>query len=193
MADKLTKLPSLANVYSPRRFSRFRLFPPARRLFACSLACSCGRSLFIRPFGLGWVGLALLGIGLAYGSCFTNDDAYVVSGSEDGRVHFWSLVEGELLHSLGGQDEDGDTGHLAEAKRMHDADEDEGQKDAEDQTQGGGGGGGGEGGVGAAGAAVRERQRSRVGHSRAVTSLDYHPKDICIVTASHDGTVRCWK
>lgn len=26
-------------------------------------------------------------------SCLTNTDAYVVSGSEDGSVHFWDLVE----------------------------------------------------------------------------------------------------
>ena len=27
------------------------------------------------------------------GSCFTNTDAYVASGSEDGRIVFWDLVE----------------------------------------------------------------------------------------------------
>jgi len=32
-------------------------------------------------------------------SCFTNTDAYVVSGSEDGKLFWWSLEEGKLVHS----------------------------------------------------------------------------------------------
>jgi mitogen-activated protein kinase organizer 1 len=35
-------------------------------------------------------------------SCLTNDDAFVLSGSEDGSIHFWSLVEAKLVHSLKG-------------------------------------------------------------------------------------------
>ena len=30
--------------------------------------------------------------------CLTNDDAHVVSGSEDGKIYFWDLVE--VLHLL---------------------------------------------------------------------------------------------
>ena len=26
-------------------------------------------------------------------SCLSHDDAYVISGSEDGRIYFWDLVE----------------------------------------------------------------------------------------------------
>ena len=26
-------------------------------------------------------------------SCFTNDDAFVMSGSENGKIYFWDLVE----------------------------------------------------------------------------------------------------
>ncbi|CAI8047078.1 WD repeat domain-containing protein 83 [Geodia barretti] len=33
-------------------------------------------------------------------SCLSHDDAHVVSGSEDGTVCFWDLVEGNLLHSF---------------------------------------------------------------------------------------------
>ena len=31
-------------------------------------------------------------------ACLTNDDAHVVSGSEDGKIYFWDLVE--VLHVL---------------------------------------------------------------------------------------------
>jgi len=34
------------------------------------------------------------------GSCLTNDDAFVVGGSEDGKVFFWNLVEGNIIHKL---------------------------------------------------------------------------------------------
>jgi mitogen-activated protein kinase organizer 1 len=33
-------------------------------------------------------------------SCLSHDDAHVVSGSEDGTVCFWDLIEGNLLHSF---------------------------------------------------------------------------------------------
>lgn len=31
-------------------------------------------------------------------SCLTHDDAHVVSGSEDGKICFWDLVEVKTLH-----------------------------------------------------------------------------------------------
>jgi WD40 repeat protein len=101
-------------------------------------------------------------------SCFTNDDAYVVSGSEDGRIHFWSLVEGELVHTLGGGL---DAAEGKSGARESALDEGEGEVEM---------------GMGYA--------QARVGHTRAVTSIDYHPgKEVCLVSASHDGSVRCWK
>lgn len=33
-------------------------------------------------------------------SCLSSSDAQVVSGSEDGRICFWDLVEGKILHTL---------------------------------------------------------------------------------------------
>ncbi|ORY42794.1 WD40 repeat-like protein [Rhizoclosmatium globosum] len=33
-------------------------------------------------------------------STLSNDDAYVVSGSEDGRICFWDLVEGTMVNSI---------------------------------------------------------------------------------------------
>ncbi|XP_064387082.1 WD repeat domain-containing protein 83-like [Halichondria panicea] len=33
-------------------------------------------------------------------SCLSQDDSHVISGSEDGRVCFWDLVEGHLVHTL---------------------------------------------------------------------------------------------
>lgn len=33
-------------------------------------------------------------------SCLTNTDAHVVSGSEDGRVFFWDLVDGSAVNSF---------------------------------------------------------------------------------------------
>jgi mitogen-activated protein kinase organizer 1 len=33
-------------------------------------------------------------------SCFSNTDAHVVSGSEDGKIVFWDLVEGTVVHTL---------------------------------------------------------------------------------------------
>ena len=32
--------------------------------------------------------------------CLTHDDAYVISGSEDGKVYFWNLVEADVAKSL---------------------------------------------------------------------------------------------
>ncbi|XP_076462442.1 WD repeat domain-containing protein 83-like [Babylonia areolata] len=33
-------------------------------------------------------------------SCLNNEDTLVVSGSEDGKVYFWDLVEAKLVHTL---------------------------------------------------------------------------------------------
>lgn len=33
-------------------------------------------------------------------SCLTNTDAHVVSGSEDGAVYFWDLVDGSVVTSF---------------------------------------------------------------------------------------------
>ncbi|GAB5371617.1 hypothetical protein AAMO2058_001595400 [Amorphochlora amoebiformis] len=65
------------------------------------------------------------------GSCLTNDDAFVVGGSEDGKIYFWSLVEGNIVHKI----------------------------DA---------------------------------HYRAVSCVAYHPKAVCMVTSSADGSVKLW-
>eukprot|EP00823_Brevimastigomonas_motovehiculus_P001468 TRINITY_DN1199_c0_g1_i1.p1 TRINITY_DN1199_c0_g1~~TRINITY_DN1199_c0_g1_i1.p1 ORF type:complete len:324 (-),score=11.26 TRINITY_DN1199_c0_g1_i1:346-1317(-) len=35
-------------------------------------------------------------------SCFTNTEEYVVSGSEDSKIYFWHLVEGNIVHTLRG-------------------------------------------------------------------------------------------
>lgn len=35
-------------------------------------------------------------------SCFTNSDAYVISGSENHSIYFWSLVETTMVHTLKG-------------------------------------------------------------------------------------------
>lgn len=35
-------------------------------------------------------------------ACLSNDDAYVVSGSEDHCIYFWNLVEGNVVHTLRG-------------------------------------------------------------------------------------------
>ena len=33
-------------------------------------------------------------------SCLSSSDAQVVSGSEDGRICFWDLVEAKIVHTL---------------------------------------------------------------------------------------------
>ena len=38
--------------------------------------------------------------GVRLGACFTDDDAHVVSGSEDGRVVLWDLVGGDVVASV---------------------------------------------------------------------------------------------
>eukprot|EP00470_Lotharella_oceanica_P006205 CAMPEP_0170178196 /NCGR_PEP_ID=MMETSP0040_2-20121228/11729_1 /TAXON_ID=641309 /ORGANISM="Lotharella oceanica, Strain CCMP622" /LENGTH=306 /DNA_ID=CAMNT_0010421189 /DNA_START=17 /DNA_END=937 /DNA_ORIENTATION=- len=38
--------------------------------------------------------------GYRIGSCMTGDDAFVVGGSEDGKIYFWNLVEGNVVHKL---------------------------------------------------------------------------------------------
>ena len=35
-------------------------------------------------------------------AALTNTDAHVLSGSEDGKVYFWDLVSGEVVHTVGG-------------------------------------------------------------------------------------------
>ncbi len=32
--------------------------------------------------------------------CLTHNDSHVVSGSEDGHLYFWELVEGSLVHRV---------------------------------------------------------------------------------------------
>ncbi|KAI8896399.1 WD40-repeat-containing domain protein [Globomyces pollinis-pini] len=32
--------------------------------------------------------------------CFTSTDSHVISGSEDGKIHFWDLVEGQIVKTL---------------------------------------------------------------------------------------------
>ena len=66
-------------------------------------------------------------------SCLSNTDAYVISGSEDGRVCFWGLVEGKMVHCM------------------------------------------------------------EKAHKSVVYSLSYHPSEVCLLTASSDGTVKVWK
>ncbi|KAI8606312.1 WD repeat domain-containing protein 83, partial [Dissophora ornata] len=33
-------------------------------------------------------------------SCLSNSDAYVLSGSEDGKIYIWDLIEGEVVHQI---------------------------------------------------------------------------------------------
>ncbi|KAF9161158.1 WD repeat-containing protein 83, partial [Actinomortierella ambigua] len=33
-------------------------------------------------------------------SCLSNSDAYVISGSEDGKIYFWDLVDGKVVHQM---------------------------------------------------------------------------------------------
>ena len=33
-------------------------------------------------------------------SCLSHSDSEVVSGSEDGRICFWDLIEGKLMHTI---------------------------------------------------------------------------------------------
>lgn len=33
-------------------------------------------------------------------SCLSNTDAYVISGSEDGKLCYWDLVEGKMVHCI---------------------------------------------------------------------------------------------
>ncbi|KAJ4814114.1 WD-repeat protein [Rhynchospora pubera] len=64
--------------------------------------------------------------------CLTNTDAHVVSGSEDGFIYFWDLVDASIVSSFRA-------------------------------------------------------------HSSVVTSVSYHPKDVCILTSSVDGTIKVWR
>jgi mitogen-activated protein kinase organizer 1 len=65
-------------------------------------------------------------------SCLSSCDAYVVSGSEDGKVYIWDLVEGNVVNTLSG-------------------------------------------------------------HTKAVSSVAYHPKESMLVSVSHDGTGRVFR
>jgi len=64
-------------------------------------------------------------------SCFTNTEAHVLSGSEDGKIYIWKIVEATLVHTL-------------------------------------------------------------QAHSKEVVSLDYHPNDVSLLSASADGTIKLW-
>ncbi|KAI9489509.1 WD40-repeat-containing domain protein [Zychaea mexicana] len=64
-------------------------------------------------------------------SVMSNTDAYAVSGSEDGHIHIWDVLEGNKVETL-------------------------------------------------------------KSHDTVVTSVDYHPSDVAIVTAGDDGAIRVW-
>ncbi|EPZ34027.1 Glycoside hydrolase, family 37 domain-containing protein [Rozella allomycis CSF55] len=64
-------------------------------------------------------------------SVLDNKDAHVVSGSEDGKIRFWELVNANIVNTL-------------------------------------------------------------EGHHGVVTSIQYHPKDDCLISGGADGTVRMW-
>ena len=64
-------------------------------------------------------------------SCLSNTDAYVFSGSEDGKIFAWDLVDGKVV----------------------------------------------------------ERWQA---HSKAVTSVEYHPKEDVLLSCCIDGTVKLW-
>ncbi|KAG0373985.1 hypothetical protein BGX24_010977 [Mortierella sp. AD032] len=64
-------------------------------------------------------------------SCLSNSDAYVLSGSEDGSIYIWDLLEGEVVHKV-------------EA------------------------------------------------HSKIVSSIDYHPNQDRMCSASVDGSIKTW-
>ncbi|KAF9129520.1 hypothetical protein BGW39_004079 [Mortierella sp. 14UC] len=64
-------------------------------------------------------------------SCLSNSDAFVLSGSEDGNIYIWDLLEGEVVHKV-------------EA------------------------------------------------HSKIVSSIDYHPKQDRMCSASVDGSIKTW-
>ena len=122
-------------------------------------------------------------------SCLTHDDAHVVSGSEDGRVCFWDLVEVccvstiiilfmklplSLSHSLT------HTFSLFSHMRGHTHTHTQGKlihsfphvPVPKSSTSGGGRGG--------AGRCV-------------IYSLAHHPKDSCLLTAGSHGPARVWK
>ena len=65
-------------------------------------------------------------------SLLTHTDAHVVSGSEDGKIYVWDLVDARVAHVL-------------------------------------------------------------EGHKKAVVSLDYHPSEVCLLSASVDGNVKVWR
>ncbi|KAF9092223.1 hypothetical protein BGX23_004493 [Mortierella sp. AD031] len=64
-------------------------------------------------------------------SCLSNSDAHVISGSEEGNIYIWDLIEGDVVHKI-------------EA------------------------------------------------HSKIVSSIDYHPKQDRMVSASVDGSIKTW-
>ncbi|KAG0022412.1 hypothetical protein BGZ80_000306 [Entomortierella chlamydospora] len=33
-------------------------------------------------------------------SCLSNTDAHVISGSEDGKIYIWDLMEGKVIHEI---------------------------------------------------------------------------------------------
>lgn len=33
-------------------------------------------------------------------SCFTNTDTHIVSGSEDGNIYYWDLIEAKVVHTI---------------------------------------------------------------------------------------------
>ena len=64
-------------------------------------------------------------------SVMSNTDAYAISGSENGQIYIWDVLEGTTVKTLQSQD-------------------------------------------------------------TIVTSIDYHPSDVAMVTAGNDGVVRVW-
>jgi WD40 repeat protein len=110
----------------------------------------------------------------ALSSCFTHDDAFVVSGSEDGSVFVWGLVEGEVLQRLEHGSSSGGGGPCPPATAPSVG------------TLGSAGGGGPSLFLDAA-------APSRAAAKKGVVGVAAHPREARLVSTSLDGTAVYWE
>lgn len=98
--------------------------------------------------------------------CLTNTDAHVTGGSEDGHIYFWDLVDAQVVSSF--------RAHSSVVKSL----------------------------LFSIYVFLVSFLLYSLSHVERlwsifvigqVTSVSYHPKDDCMISASVDGTIKVWK
>lgn len=148
-------------------------------------------------------------------SMFSNDEAHVLSGSESGKVHYWAVDTGDVVHTLD-VDDSRDTGDEIDADDVvtgptsgvssGGAAEGEAASRAEKERSLEAAMIDGDGGenamptalIAAAGQSSEGATRGvdtavLVRRARVVSSIAQHPSKLLLIGAGYDGQIRVWR